>query len=246
MNRKTSPQCNSVSLSAIIALAALVVATSATSASAVSFNWALVGDVGNAADPATGHGAVAYDYSIAKFDVTIGQYTEFLNKVAKQDPYGLYNADMGSSLAIGYLNVGGIARSGAGTGGNPYVYSVINSSDNLPVTHVSWGDAARFANWLQNGQPTGPQGPLTTEDGAYTLNGAITAAALNAATRNADAIYVIPSEDEWYKAAYYDGAGSYNNYPFSSNGVPTSALPGATPNTGNFQDGSGNFAMTPR
>ncbi|HEV3137579.1 MAG TPA: SUMF1/EgtB/PvdO family nonheme iron enzyme, partial [Pirellulales bacterium] len=54
----------------------------------------------------------------------------------------------------------------------------------------------------------------------------------------------IPSENEWYKAAYYNPAGSYNQYPFSSNTVPTSAMPGSTPNTGNFTTPSGAFAVT--
>ncbi len=40
----------------------------------------------------------------------------------------------------------------------------------------NWGDAARFANWLENGQPTGPEGTGTTETGSYTLNGAMTTA----------------------------------------------------------------------
>ena len=107
-----------------------------------------------------------------------------------------------------------------------YTYSVNANSANLPVTYVSWGDAARFANWMQNNQPTGAQGPLTTETGAYALNGAVTDAALNAVTRSLTAAIVIPSEDEWYKAAYYDATSSYYNYPTSSNTVPTSALPG--------------------
>jgi formylglycine-generating enzyme required for sulfatase activity len=35
-----------------------------------------------------------------------------------------------------------------------------------PVNYVSWGDAARFANWLHNGQPSGAQDLTTTEEGA--------------------------------------------------------------------------------
>ena len=36
---------------------------------------------------------------------------------------------------------------------------------------VSWGDTARFVNWLANGQLTAPEGSGTTETGTYTLNG---------------------------------------------------------------------------
>ena len=48
-----------------------------------------------------------------------------------------------------------------------YSYSVAADWADRPVNYVSFWDAARFANWLHNGQPTGPQGPGTTEDGAY-------------------------------------------------------------------------------
>src|SRR5262249_36788583 len=100
--------------------------------------------------------------------------------------------------------------------------------------YVSWGDAARFANWLHNGQPTGPQNASTTEDGAYTLNGATSSAALMAITRNAGGRWFIPTENEWYKAAYYQPAAqggdsdSYWAYPMKTNNVPYSAKPPGT------------------
>ena len=70
---------------------------------------------------------------------------------------------------------------------------------NRPVNYVSFWDAARFANWLHNGQPTGPQGPGTTEGGAYHDVGNQTLFG-----RNAGAKFFIPTENEWYKAAYHD------------------------------------------
>src|ERR1043166_7794532 len=100
------------------------------------------------------------------------------------------------------LNIAGIARAGVSGG---YTYSVIGSP-NHPVTYVNWGDAVRFANWLHNGQPSGLQDATTTEDGAYTLNGALSNADLSAVSRNADASWFIPTENEWYKAAYYQPA----------------------------------------
>ncbi len=228
------------SLAACVALLASALPASATP---VTIDWVPVGNAGNAADPNTGslYGAVAYNYSIDKYDVTVGQYTEFLNAVAATDTYGLYSPSMASNL-----NIAGISRSGSS---GSYAYSVIGSSANLPITYVNWGGAARFSNWLQNGQPTGAEGAGTTETGAYTLNGATSNAALNAITRNADATVFIPSESEWYKAAYYDptlnsGAGGYYQYPFSSNTVPTSAVPGSTPNTGNLYDSTTGYAVT--
>jgi hypothetical protein len=97
------------------------------------------------------------------------------------------------------------------------------------VTLVSWFDAARFANWLQNGQPTGGQGAGTTETGAYTLSGATSGVFV----RNPDATFGLPSENEWYKAAYYDaslnaGAGGYWLYPTRSDFRPNSRFGSAT------------------
>jgi formylglycine-generating enzyme required for sulfatase activity len=201
-----------------------------------------VGDPGNPGDPlvtsdgTSGHGAVAYEYNIGKFEVTIAQYNEFLNAVAATDTYSLYDPAMTTDL-----NSAGIARSGSS---GSYSYSVIGSP-NKPIDYVTWGDAARFANWLSNGQPIGAQGPGTTEDGSYVLNGAMTNAALAAVTREASARYVIPTRDEWYKAAFYDptpGAGGGDNYwlyPMRTDAIPSSDQPpgSGAPNpaiTGNF------------
>ncbi|NLX14438.1 MAG: formylglycine-generating enzyme family protein [Phycisphaerales bacterium] len=164
-------------------------------------------------------GAVDYAYNIGKYAVTAGQYTAFLNAVAATDTYGLYNASM-------WTNVYGckIERyAGSGTPVDPYQYRVASEYANRPVNYVSWGDAARFVNWLHNGQPTGNQVPGTTETGAYTLNGALTNAELLAVSRNANWKWAITSEDEWYKAAYYNpSTDSYYKYPTSSNVIDTS------------------------
>ena len=192
----------------------------AASARAVTIDWVRVGNAGNAPDPNSiySFGSVAYSYSIDKYDVTVGQYTDFLNAVAADRHLRPVQHVMATDL-----NIAGIARSGSS---GSYTYSVIGSSANLPITYVSWGDAARFANWLQNGQPTwsgGVRRHAFHRNGAYTLNGQ-SPIALDAVTRNADATIVIPSEDEWYKAAYYDPANAarYYQYPFSSNTMPTS------------------------
>ncbi len=71
-------------------------------ASAVTIQWSAVGDPGNAADPATGslYGAVAYNYSIDKYEVTDSQYAAFLNAVAATDTYGLYNATWAARCTV--------------------------------------------------------------------------------------------------------------------------------------------------
>ena len=194
----------------------------------VNIDYVNVGNAGNAAD-ASSYGAVAYNFKIAKNETTVSQYTEFLNAVAKIDTYGLYNTSM-ASVAI----IAGINRSGSS---GSYTYSVVAGSGNKPITYVSWFDAARFCNWMQNGQPTGAQNASTTEGGAYTLGGAMS----GSINKNVGAKVWIPSEDEWYKAAYYDpskggaGIGGYWLYPTQSNTLGGNTIGAA--NSANYNDG---------
>lgn len=177
--------------------AAVITSASAT----VTIDWVSVGNAGNAADPSTGYGAVGYNYQIGKYEVTNAQYGEFLNAAAKTDSYGLYNASMASY---------GITRSGSA---GSYTYSVTEALANRPVVYVSWFDAARMANWMMNGQGSG-----STETGAYTLNGATS----GIITANIGAQVYIPTEDEWYKAAYYNAASqTYSLFPNGQNTITT-------------------------
>jgi formylglycine-generating enzyme required for sulfatase activity len=105
-------------------------------------------------------------------------------------------------------------------GSGSYTYSVAPDWADRPVNFVSWADAVRFANWLHNGQPTGAQGLTTTEDGSYAINGIheFNDGALEDVVREPDATWVIPTDNEWYKAAYHknDGVtGNYWTYPTS-------------------------------
>ena len=223
----------------LAALACLLVAP----AGAVSIDMVTVGNAGNANDTGgTGNGAVAYDYQIGKYDVTIGQYTAFLNAVAATDTYSLYNSLMGTDV-----NIKGISRTG---GSGSYAYSVLGSA-NRPITWVSWWDSARFSNWMANGQPTGAQTSTTTENGAYNVNGATTgnAVAKNATNPNTSAAptFYVPTENEWYKAAYYSptlksGAGGYYAYATQSNTAPGNIV-GSLANQANYTAG-GLYSVT--
>ena len=205
---------------AIVVLAGSVAVGIGEVSANVVIETVTVGSPGNVPDTryeAPGYGGVDYIYKIGKYEVTAGQYAEFLNVVAAEDTYGLYHTDMWKD---GY----GCRIERTGSSRN-YSYSVAAEWADRPVNHVSWGDAARFANWLHNGQPTGAQDLSTTEDGSYLLNGAMSNAELMAVVREPDAMWVIPSEDEWYKAAYYDGGSSaYYDYPTSSDSVPSNDL----------------------
>lgn len=199
-----------------------------------------LGEISGTRDPALEDvcGAVDYEYSIGKYEITAGQYTEFLNAVAVTDTYELYHTNMDTGTDSHGCN---IKRSG--TSGS-YSYSVAGDWADRPVNYVSWGDAARFANWMHNGQPTGSQNATTTEDGTYFLDGATSGIALTDVDRRAVWVWAIPTEDEWYKAAYYDpslngGTGGYWDYPTRSDAVPSNDLVEPDPgNNATFSDGS--------
>ena len=71
-----------------------------------------------------------------------------------------------------------------------------------------------------------PSGPGVTEDGTYDLSE-------SNPTRNAGAIYVLPSEDEWVKAGHFTGgaASLYNFFTTQSDSDPSSAAASPTGNT---------------
>ena len=132
---------------------------------------------------------------------------DFLNAKGSSNSAGIYNGTMGATGAYG----SNIVQSGSS---GSYTYSVSSTYADRPVVGVTWFDAARFINWLGNGQGNG-----SMETGAYTLNGATSG---NAVAKNSTATVYIPSEDEWYKAAYYNAANStYSLYPNGQNSITT-------------------------
>jgi formylglycine-generating enzyme required for sulfatase activity len=217
---------------------------------AASLEFVTVGDPGNAADTAvmvrdgtSGYGSVPYVYQIGTYQVTAGQYCAFLNAVAATPEYGVYNPYMDTKSNAYGCNIIQTGSSGS------YTYSVAQDWANRPVNCLSWANAARFCNRLQNGQPTAPIGPGTTETGTYNLNGATSTTDLMAIARNPGAKYFIPSVNEWYKAAYYEGGGTnsgYWSYPTQSNTMPSNVLSATGVNNANFADvfGTGNGTMT--
>jgi formylglycine-generating enzyme required for sulfatase activity len=167
-----------------------------------------IGNPGNAPDPAfggLGWGEVGYSYNIGTTEVTNAQYAAFLNAVAGTDTYNLFNPNM--------------AITRTGTAGS-YTYQPLDNRGNHPVNYVSFWDAARFANWLHNGQ-----GNADTETGAYSLNGVLNPAN-GSVTRNAGWNWAVASQNEWYKAAYFQPSSlggdvdNYWQYPISSNFAP--------------------------
>ena len=207
------------------------IALSTPAFAVVSIDYVTVGNAENTAD-ATGFGRVDYAYQIGKYEVTNAQYTEFLNTAdpSGANANGIYNGNMGSDIR------GGITfTSGAASGAK---YTIRTSMGNKPVNYVSWYDAARFTNWMHNGQGSG-----STETGAYTLTGNT-----GLIPKNVGATVWLPSESEWYKAAYYDptlnsNAGGYWAHATQSNTAPTVGTANATGDISNPGANVANYAQ---
>jgi len=211
---------------------AFAVASLSAAAFGVTIDYATVGNPGNAANT-NGWGAVSNVFQISKYETTNTQYAEFLNAVdsAGTNPNSVYNASMGSD-ALGGITFNGGASPGSkysvksGTAPSGVAYT------NMPVLYTTWWSAARFANWLENGQQTNSS---SMETGAYTLNNQTSGAIV---ARNPGAVNVLPSRDEWYKAGFYNGS-SYTAYPTNSNTAPTNTVTNVTlANVANYGAGS--------
>ncbi len=88
------------------------------------------------------------------------------------------------------------------------------AGNNAPASATSWFEAAMFCNWLTTGD---------AYTGVYQFNSSGVMTGLDRTFRNSGGMaYVLPSEDEWYKAAYFkpDGSG-YSLYASGLDSVPT-------------------------
>jgi len=170
--------------------------------SSVNIEFVLVEDAGNPADDTT-YGAVSYEYRISKYAI-------------RETDIDDYNAD---SLNAGALQI-----------------ILDERGDDKPATSVSWNEAARFVNWLNVSdgyQPAykfdtgGANDPISLWDSAdaWQVDG-------ENLYRHKNTKYFLPSEDEWYKAAYYNGqANVYYDYPTGSDNPPAPTAGGTLSGT---------------
>jgi sulfatase modifying factor 1 len=207
-----------LNLRAFATCLALAVASMATSAMGQVRMNRPINDAGNPAQtsgPNAGLGSVNYEYVMSSSEVTVAEYAAFLNAVAgATDPFSLYNNNM-STL--------GLTKSGS-------VYNVASGFDLRPITFVNWFSAARYVNWLNTG---------TTETGAYNLNGSnVIVPRTVSTTQNT---IVLPNQDEWYKAAFYNptlnsGAGGYSLWQVQAGTQPTASAPPGTAPAANYNN----------
>ena len=202
-----------------------------------------VGDAGNSVDASNNNlGRVDYVYQIQKYPVTNSEYASFLNAVAKQsNTVSLWVAQMGDPIQRG-----GIFRSGTSSLG--FTYYVVPDMENKPVNFINWFCAARYVNWLHNGRPSGAVGISTTESGVYTLLSMMVTGTNKPSASNKNS-YWIPTENEWYKAAFFDpdknGSGpGYWIYATRSDSLPDSVTSDST-GTANNTHSNPNICISP-
>jgi len=172
----------------IVVCLAVVVLTLATSASADTFgtgNNQFIIDfvpISGSTNPTSGYGIVNNDYRMGTLEITNDQWAKFVTAYGTPtgDPSEAYDGD--------------------------HVFT----GTNVPTNYTSWYEAAQFVNWLNtstNHQAaykfTGTQGTSN-----YTLDvWQVGDTGYNASNpyRNSNAFYFLPTEDEWVKAAYWNG-----------------------------------------
>lgn len=165
----------------------------------IDIDFVTIGNAGNPGDTRTiypnsanpyGCGEVSYEYQIGKYEITNGQWDAFV--LMAGDPTG--------NPSEAYNN-------------NPLTSW---TGSNIPANGVSWYEATQFCNYLTSGDKS---------RGAYQFSGTNTnpgdflGVDRDAAVATYETVYVIPTEDEWYKAAYYTGSG-YSTYANGQDTIP--------------------------
>ncbi len=198
-------------------------------------------------------GAVGYRYGIGQLEVTVAQYVAFLNTAdpAGRNRHKLYSTTESSAEwpKYGQIDYSGHARTGRH-------YAVASPEwAGKPYGFANFLRSARFANSLHNGKVVSKKASAAngfhyvtyrvrlsrrTETGMYDMH-------RRAMTRSHKSGFVIPSQNEWIKAAYYDPSGggtySYWEYPtnpggFGDGGATAPHSTSLDPNTGDVTNSS--------
>ena len=163
----------------------------------IDIEFVHIGNAGNVPDM-TGYGAVSYDYYIGKYEVTNAQWDAFTTAAG---------APTGNSV----------------NGYNPYDESAAWPSAQQPTDYVSWYEALQFCNYLTSGDKS--KGPYQFT-GNNANPGDLVGTSRAVAELEYGDIYYLPTENEWYKAAYYSETG-YSTY---ANGTSTPPVEGVETN----------------
>jgi formylglycine-generating enzyme required for sulfatase activity len=141
------------------------------------------------------------------------------------------NADNSSDPSTGYgvvayeykisdheVTIAEFQASGVGNGNENYWNDGTRAvGDNAPATYVNLYEAMRYCNWLTSG---------SADNGAYIFSGGVYQLTdRNAAVSTYGTVFALPTENEWYKAAYYtgDSGGPWSLYANGTDVSPTTA-----------------------
>lgn len=146
-----------------------------------------IGNAGNSPDPSTGYGAVDYAYRIGTYEISNAQWNSFVNIAGKPT-------------------------------GNPSIDYTIDPPNFTqaaqPINSISSLEAFQFCNFLTSSDKS---------RGVYQFSGNnenpgdYLGMDREAAEATYGVIYFLPTENEWYKAAYFTGSG----YSLYANGLDT-------------------------
>ena len=159
--------------------------------------------------------------------VTIGNAGNAGHYSLNADPYGCgavsYNYRIGKYEITNAQWNTFTAAAGAPTG-NPtsaYDKSAVYTGAQQPTNMVSWYEAAQFSNYLTSGNKY---------SGAYQfdISGNFLSIDRVSSISTYGTTYVIPTEDEWYKAAYFKPDAS--GYSLYANGTNTGPIAGVNSN----------------
>ncbi len=170
-----------VSVCVVVGLMAGTASADTFGAGGNQFNIDFV-PISGATNPTSGYGIVNNNYRMGTFEISNEQWTKF-------------KAELGVPVT-----------------GNPseaYDNDPNWTGTNVPTNSVSWYEAAQFVNWLNTS--TGHQAAYkftgTQGQSDYALDTWSVAEASGGTNlyRHKDAFYYLPTEDEWVKAAYWNG-----------------------------------------
>lgn len=190
----------SATLTALLALVAMNASlhadTFGSGGNAFTIDFVTVGNAGNGDDAGAGGGSYSSLYGGVAYDFRMGTYEISQDAITKATNLGMTNV-----------------TAGAWTGSQP-------------AANMQWYEAAAFVNWLNTS--TGHQAAYDlTYSGGWSMSlwssGNAWQAGGENLYRHKDAYYFLPSEDEWYKAAYHKNDGvtaNYWDYATGSNSIP--------------------------
>jgi hypothetical protein len=170
-------------------------------------------------------GGVKYGYDIGQLEVTVAKWVAFLNTVDPEgrNKHNLYSSDESSTPWPKYGQIDFAASVGKGRH-----YSVASPEwADKPYGFANFLRSARFVNSLYNGRLLSKKASReggfryvtyrvrlsrVTERGMYDMTE-------RAMTRSHKTGFVVPSQNEWIKAAYFDpsGEGKYSYWKYPTN-----------------------------